>query len=442
MTILPMVLLAMAGPPLQAPWPCGDSFLVSQGNGGALSHTGTEQYAWDFDLDEGDPILAAAGGTVSHVRRNSTVGGCSSTYGNDANYVVIDHGDGTSGLYLHMAPYSSPLSVGDVVVAGDYIGRVGLTGWVCGDHLHFQVQQTCASWYCQSVSASFAGVGVPGYLDALNSSNCPDCGADLAGGTTEVESSDLACFEGLQPGWSDSPSGLGGHHFHALASNAASGTGVWRFGVSQPGDYEVLVHVPSDDATATGATYVIHHADGSDQVAVNQQGLVGWQSLGVYPFTGGDQRVELSNATGDDPGAGRRVAFDALRFEFVPSAGDDGGGSDGGGTTGGDDGGATGMADGGAATSGGDGGVDGSGGIPGATGGGVGDEAGDDAWDGASEGGGNALPGWNPDPTAGGCACSSGRGSGSAPWWSVLAVLVTMRRRRRGVGTRAGATDR
>ena len=437
--MLPLVLLAMA-PPLEAPWPCGDSFVVSQGNGGATSHTGTEQYAWDFDLDEGDPILAAAGGTVSHLRKDSTIGGCSSSYGNDANYVVIDHGDGTSALYLHMAPYSSPLSLGQSVSTGDFIGRVGLTGWVCGDHLHIQVQQNCGSWYCQSVAASFTGAGVPGYLDAVGSGNCPGCGASLSGGTTEIESSDLACFEGLQPAWGDSPQGQGGHHFHALASNAASGTGQWHFGVSTPGDYEVLVHVPGGDASATGATYLVHHADGTDQVAVNQDAQKGWQSLGVYPFTGGDQRVELSNATGDDPGAGRRVAFDAVRFEHVPSAGDDGNpgddgpSSDDGGSTG-DGGGATGGPGPGSASA--EGGGDDSGGAsglpPGGTGGvGATEDAGDDAWDGATEGGGNALPGWDPDGTTQGCACRSST-TNSPP--SVVALLVLLagigRRRRR-----------
>ena len=29
--MLPLLLMAFAGPPLQAPWSCGDSFLVSQG---------------------------------------------------------------------------------------------------------------------------------------------------------------------------------------------------------------------------------------------------------------------------------------------------------------------------------------------------------------------------------------------------------------------------
>ena len=92
-----------------------------------MSHNGTETFAWDFDLDQGHFVHAVVGGTVTMVREDRTVGGCSSDFGNAANYVVIDHGDGTGGLYLHFAPGSSPLSVGETVRAGDMIGRVGLT---------------------------------------------------------------------------------------------------------------------------------------------------------------------------------------------------------------------------------------------------------------------------------------------------------------------------
>lgn len=425
--MLPLLLLAFAGPPLQAPWSCGESFLVSQGNNGSLSHQGVEAYAWDFDLDEGDPILAAAGGTVIQLRKDSTVGGCSSAYGNDANYVVIDHGDGTSGLYLHLAPFSSPLSLGDTVQTGDFIGRVGLTGWVCGDHLHFQVQQVCGSWYCQSVPAEFADYGVPGYLDALDSNNCPGCGAVLDGGTTTIESSDLACFDGLIPAWADSSQGEGGHSFHALATNATTSTGRWNFGVSLPGDYEVLVNVPAADASATGATYVVHHADGSDAVTLDQGTDKGWQSLGVYPFTGGDPRIELADGTGDDPGAGLRVSFDAVRLIHVPSAGDDTGP---GGSEGGED------ESGGAATGGpGPGGgddpdPDGSGDGLGTGGGGGGDPDG-----GGTDG--NALPGWEPDSSDGGCTCRGGATTPSgAPWALSLVLLLGWRRRSTSVRSR------
>ncbi len=426
--MLPLLLFALV-PSLQAPWPCNENFVVSQGNNGGLSHSGFEQFAWDFDLDLGDPILAAAGGTIIRLRTDSTIGGCDSSFGNDANYVVIDHGDGSAGLYLHMAPHSSPLALGDVVQTGDLIGRVGLTGWVCGDHLHFQVQEICASWYCQSVAASFAGQGVPGQFDGVLSNNCPTCEASLDGATTTVESSDLACFAGLQPSWSDSPAGDAHHHFHTLARNSSTATGQWNFDVAQAGDYEVEVYVPPAEATATGATYVVHHAEGVDEVVVDQSGLSGWESLGVFPFSGPGQRVELSDDTNDDPAAGRRVAFDAVRFVYVPAAGESTGegpatdgdtGDEPGSTSGAGTGFGSGQSEGGEAGMQPDG--------TGVTSGPSGDEAGGTATGG---GGGQALPEWSNDGSAGGCACDSGgpkRGP-SLPWFWFAMVGLGLRRR-------------
>ena len=73
-------------------------------------------------------ILAAADGTVSEVGFNSKRG----------NYVVIDHGDGTTTLYAHMS--SRAVSEGELVQQGQTIGAVGTTGNVKGAHLHFEVR--------------------------------------------------------------------------------------------------------------------------------------------------------------------------------------------------------------------------------------------------------------------------------------------------------------
>jgi MYXO-CTERM domain-containing protein len=149
----PRAASAQNQPVLEVPWPCGNSYPCTQGNGGQASHTGLAQYAWDFAMPSGSDIVAVHGGTVLMLEMDSQVGGCSDVYANDANYVLIDHRDGTAGLYLHVEGNSSSLRVGDAVAAGDVIARVGQTGWTCGPHLHFQVQEICGSWWCQSVPA-------------------------------------------------------------------------------------------------------------------------------------------------------------------------------------------------------------------------------------------------------------------------------------------------
>ena len=91
------------------------------------SHTGI-----DVSATTGTPITAAKSGQVIISEMGS---GSTWSYG---NYVVIDHGDGTTTLYAHMN-YRA-VSEGEIVTQGQYIGDVGATGNVTGPHLHFEVR--------------------------------------------------------------------------------------------------------------------------------------------------------------------------------------------------------------------------------------------------------------------------------------------------------------
>lgn len=55
------------------------------------------------------------------------------------NYIIIKGDDGKGFLYAHMAD-ASPLSVGDSVNIGDYVGWEGTTGTSTGIHLHLEMQ--------------------------------------------------------------------------------------------------------------------------------------------------------------------------------------------------------------------------------------------------------------------------------------------------------------
>jgi hypothetical protein len=118
--------IAYAAPPLSTPWPCEVSYRITQGHNTG-SHVDKGAWAWDIGVPQNADVVAPADGVVRAIRMDSNSGGCDSAYANDANYVVIDFGDGTEALLLHLAQNSSTLKVGEQVKRGQVVGRVGLT---------------------------------------------------------------------------------------------------------------------------------------------------------------------------------------------------------------------------------------------------------------------------------------------------------------------------
>jgi|GEM_PF-307687 hypothetical protein len=60
-------------------------------------------------------------------------------YLHSGNTVVIDHGLGVFSLYYHLDSFSD-IDVGDFVKKGNPIGRVGMTGYANGYHLHWEIR--------------------------------------------------------------------------------------------------------------------------------------------------------------------------------------------------------------------------------------------------------------------------------------------------------------
>jgi hypothetical protein len=151
-----------APPGYRLPWAPGVSHAVEQSPGEGPTHQSL--YAWDFDLRY-ELVLAARGGRVSMIRDGERMGGCDSAFGGRANYILIDHGDGTSALYLHIDYEGALVREGALVAQGDAIAYSGSSGLSCGDggwagpHLHFQVERT--------VPGSFWGQTIPIAFDEL-----------------------------------------------------------------------------------------------------------------------------------------------------------------------------------------------------------------------------------------------------------------------------------
>jgi murein DD-endopeptidase MepM/ murein hydrolase activator NlpD len=161
-----------APPGYVLPWAGGEIHTTTQGEETTFTHNGLNAYAFDFDLQY-ETVVAARSGKVVMAYAGSNSGGCSRFYSNSTNYVVIDHGDGTAGLYMHLAYDSISVKPGDLVAQGQPIAISGETGVTCSDdgkdpgpHLHFMVERLELDHYLtQSLPIAFDDIpnnnGVP-----------------------------------------------------------------------------------------------------------------------------------------------------------------------------------------------------------------------------------------------------------------------------------------
>ena len=153
--------------------PFTGAWLTRSGNDLATGHrrtglNGVTTYAWDFmalgedgtlfrtdgatpeDYHTYDaPVLAAASGTVVHVRNDIPDFGIGVTPPREmleadgdvfaGNLVVIDHGNGEYTLTSHMKRGSIPVKIGDHIETGAFLGRVGNSGASMVPHIHINM---------------------------------------------------------------------------------------------------------------------------------------------------------------------------------------------------------------------------------------------------------------------------------------------------------------
>tara|TARA_R110000868_G_scaffold62782_7_gene189556 strand:- start:15452 stop:16636 length:1185 start_codon:yes stop_codon:yes gene_type:complete len=91
--------------------------------GGSAMHSGM-----DFKGPLGQPILAAAGGRITHAGWKSGYGKC----------VEITHGNGLMTRYAHLSKIG--VATGQKIEQGVQLGAMGSTGRSTGTHLHFEVR--------------------------------------------------------------------------------------------------------------------------------------------------------------------------------------------------------------------------------------------------------------------------------------------------------------
>jgi murein DD-endopeptidase MepM/ murein hydrolase activator NlpD len=123
------------------PYPVGLSFRVGQGFHGALTHTGPNEFAIDFDCPEGTPVLAMRPGVVMDTNSIAVYGGMTSYYldQKQGNFALVLHDDGTIARYLHLAHGGVAVKPGQRVARGERLGSSGRTGFASGPHLHVDI---------------------------------------------------------------------------------------------------------------------------------------------------------------------------------------------------------------------------------------------------------------------------------------------------------------
>lgn len=139
----------------QLPFSPEQSYPLVQGFNGGYSHRGLSKFAVDFAMPVGSEVHAARGGTVVDVESRHDKGGPSRRFGRYANFIVIEHDDGTTGEYYHLQQYGVVVSVGDKVEQGQLIGFSGNTGFTSLPHLHFAVYKALPNGDTQSLPFKF-----------------------------------------------------------------------------------------------------------------------------------------------------------------------------------------------------------------------------------------------------------------------------------------------
>lgn len=174
--VVPWLLPPGPRPAFQLPVACGETWRLG-------TYPGHDDYDIDLFPTEGEawgrPVLASHDGTVIEAGINGSLGGRTPAdpdgpRGRGGGYwVKIDHGRKWQTQYLHLL--EPPLvEVGQRVVRGEQIGRVGSTGNSGAPHLHYEQRR---GW--EKVEAHFDGApsGITHddseYTVTRTSNNCP-----------------------------------------------------------------------------------------------------------------------------------------------------------------------------------------------------------------------------------------------------------------------------
>ncbi len=276
-----------ASTPFRLPWAPGLSMYLTQDadDDCCADHVGANKYAFDLASWDGGAfdVVAPAAGTVVHVKMSSNSGCASSSCVNEANYLVIDHGDGTQTTMLHLAQGSlDPAALcGTFVRRGQRLARTGSTGWSTGNHLHVERDQVrrnlkrvceCGAdgMGCAPKQAewnlfwpSLQQPNLPMKFQEWTAADSPSNRRGMIGPSTNLdEKEDIftiaadTAFTASGEWTVASTGGRAGTFRHAKADGTTKGTLSLKGAGVKPGVYEVWGYVPLSTEVAAADTVV------------------------------------------------------------------------------------------------------------------------------------------------------------------------------------------
>jgi hypothetical protein len=127
--------------------------------------------------------------------------------------------------------------------------------------------------------------------------------------------------EGPPSSWRTAPYGYKeSTHWTYCTNGGVSNWARWKAPLLKSGNYEVFVYVPEHQAGTTQARYQIFYGDKKTEVVVRQFDYANeWVSLGIYPFAAtGEEYIYLDDNTGEPLNQQITIAFDAVKFVYVP----------------------------------------------------------------------------------------------------------------------------
>lgn len=149
-----------------------NTFMVSQAENGK-THKDNHRFAYDIMMAVGTPVHAARNGIIKDIKDSFSDKAQTDEFKSQGNYILIEHKDGTYGIYAHLDKKGASVKIGDKIREGQLIGYSGNTGFTSGPHLHFEVF-SFEGKDTKSIPVKFnVGDVVPVPLEAMKSYRAP-----------------------------------------------------------------------------------------------------------------------------------------------------------------------------------------------------------------------------------------------------------------------------